>query len=130
MPPDFRTPQSRLDYLHFFTNWVHGSSGRFQPITMPEDLAIRLKPGATLPDALDVFPPRPVPQDAGEAVDGVWIYEMTMLYGDGLFRAKMALEASGTMEMLDDAAVAADLPVVRESMQAFLLVSNVEEDVG
>lgn len=123
LPPQLETDAHLQDYLSLFMNWVRGEYGRFQPVGDLETLRTRLQPDATdlvLPETVGPFERSPVPADN----EAIACFTGSVLYGDSLYRATMAISSDGQVEMLEDDAIVTDLPVREEFMTGPLLCSR------
>lgn len=99
-----------LEYLKFFCYFVHGDEG---PFLIVEDINHPAIDKTKLDDAT-----RKVIEDAirpaafeGKTAEGAFEASAMVLYGNALFSARFSMTANGMIEMTDDEAVAADLPV-------------------
>lgn len=123
LPPLLGETENRLEYLNLFMNWVHADNGRFQPVGSREDLERRLRPGSALPDSeipVSGFSERHPPENS----DVIAHFAGTVLYGNALFRAVMAVRPQGFVEMVEDEELLTDLPVREERLVGPMLVSQ------
>lgn len=110
-PIRLTTRQQALSYLRFFTSYLEGGSGSvFRIVEYAEEL--HWKAGA--PDDVrasvsDVLRPLVVWEDPAKA--GHWRATATLHYENAVFWAEFSVEPDGMVHMIDDAPVAADLPI-------------------
>lgn len=109
------TEANVLDYLRFFTYFVHGEEGPFLVVDdigdpLIEQLDLNPTMRASIADAITP------PVFHGRGPDGDLEASATILYGDGLFSARFSVSRSGMIEMIDEDSIAADLrsaPIAR-----------------
>jgi hypothetical protein len=99
-------PGAAADYLRFFCAAVHGEEGPFRIVESIQEVQARTMEGqgASSIDPADAAEVRPIvitPRDGGFSAAA------SLLYGPGLFRAVFAIDAEGTIEMLEDTQVSA-----------------------
>jgi hypothetical protein len=97
-----------LKYAWFFCFFVRGEEGPFLPVESVDD---EFAPGgnAKFREALEEHA-SPLRLTAAHD-DGSFSLDGTIAYSNAIFSAKLKVMRSGMVEMLDDVAVAADLPV-------------------
>ena len=105
------TEEKARAYHALFCNTVRGDQGRFHVLTDPNELLWRAAPDDAIFAAITIGV-RVKRTEAG------WEIEAPIVYEDNLFVACFELAMDGTIEMVDDDPVAAEMPIVGETWTA------------
>lgn len=117
-PPALDTAEGRRDYMLLFMNWVRAEEGRFQPLETGAEIRHRADTPETLAKAVSLARPiterRPLPE-------GGWAFDMRLVYGVGLFDARLTLSPRGEVEMVEDKPLADGLSLRGEVIDGPLM---------
>ncbi|MCB1316819.1 MAG: hypothetical protein KDK27_12730 [Leptospiraceae bacterium] len=103
------SPDNALDYLRFFCFFVHGEAGPFYVL---EDLDHPALDQSQLNETeIEKVQSKMVRPTVSQKDDGSFSAHVSLLYGRNLFNAEFAVYTDGSVEMVDDKAIAADLRV-------------------
>lgn len=118
---------SLIRYLRFFCTSLVTNQGRFLILNSVDDIAWTEAPDESLLEDLSgrIAPPR-VENRRTDAAEG-WHVQAAVLYGANLFSARFHVAPTGESEMLDDAPIAAELPVI-EDLERLRHVGVIGED--
>jgi hypothetical protein len=111
------TGDNALAYLKFFCFCVRGEEGAFYVIDSLKApyLPVGLRAGTeieTLVDVKERFQERfQSPRAFSVSDDGKWRFSATIYYSNAIFLADLLVESTGMVQMVNDTAVLADLPV-------------------
>lgn len=108
------TSQRARDYMTFFCNAVHGDHGSFAVFPAWNKIPLVAGEHNDVLDALSKAYPRWLDIELSPAKDDppvVWNGSTCICYSGHIFRASMALEASGMVRMKDDRPLSQGLPI-------------------
>lgn len=107
------TPANVLGYLKFFCFFVRGDEGAFYILEQPDDPMVPSDVSESLRRVLRETV-RPAFLD-GRDEQGRYVCEAVVWYSNALFIARFGIGKDGSMEMLSDEPIAADLPIRAEA---------------
>ena len=104
-----------LQYLRFFAGSICSDGSRFFIIEKAEDMEWKETPSAEYLKELNkqIFAPRIV-EMAEECETPLWVVEAIVLYHTELFKASFELWEPGPVEMIDDALIVKELPIISD----------------
>lgn len=111
-PIRLSTPEDALAYLTFFCAHVWGDEGGFWVCAEPGELPFL--PGAPIENYEPQLAEIAAPAFQGCNDEGHWLFKVILRYGKSLFRATMAVQRGGMVELLEDVRLGDDLPLVAD----------------
>lgn len=116
--PALDTAEGRRDYMLLFMNWVRSEEGRFQPLESGAEIRHRAETSETLAKAVSYA--RAI-TERSRLPGGGWAFDMRLVYGVGLFDARLTLSPRGEVEMVEDEPLADGLSLRGEVIDGPLM---------
>lgn len=113
---DISDERRAMEYLRFFCSSVHGDEGPFRIVEDITTFNAHMQEGSRYDISPDAFQFEGLTRVEDESDETAWLTEVPVLYSNAFFRSSFKIKRSGMVEMVEDEAIAADLPAIQQIM--------------